>query len=289
VFDFLKRKLKEVFSKVGIGVSKVAREVKAGVRKVKIAVRKDVTPELENVLIEAGVSLEVVDTLIQKVKKAEDQKKALKEAIRESMKAEKLKIGKKPYVIMFVGINGTGKTTSLAKLAFALKSKGKSVVVAAGDTFRAAAIEQLGEHCEKIKVEMISHKYGSDPAAVAFDAIEHAKAKGIDVVMIDTSGRLHVDTGLMRELEKVKRVAKPDLCLLVVDSTTGNDAVEQARAFAEITDGFVMAKFDVDERGGAVISISAVTGKPIYFVGTGQDYRDLREFDPEKVVKALGF
>ena len=123
---------------------------------------------------------------------------------------------------------------------------------------------------------------------MAYDAVEHARAKGADVVLIDTSGRLHVDTGLMRELEKIKRVVKPELTLMVVDATTGNDAVEQARAFEGLIDGFIVSKADVDERGGAIISISAATGKPIYFLGTGQGYDDLEEFSPEKVVKELG-
>lgn len=270
MFGFLKKKIKEVLTKAKV-------------------IKKDPTPELESALIEAGVSLEVVDRLVAGIKKDKQPKRALKKALLEVMEPAHIQTGRaKPFVIMIVGINGTGKTTTLAKLAHRFQRKGKKVVAAASDTFRAAAIEQLAEHCRRLKVPLIKQRYGADPAAVAFDAIEHAKARGIDVVLIDTSGRLHVDSGLMKELEKVKRVAKPHLSLLVIDATTGNDAVEQARAFAHLVDGMIVAKADVDERGGATISVSAATGKPIYFLGTGQDYRDLKEFSPERVVKELG-
>ncbi len=267
MFGFLKKKIQQVLTKT---------------------IQKDPTPELETALIEAGVSLEVVDRLIDSVRESKQPKKALRRSLLKCMKAERIRVKGKPFVVMLVGINGTGKTTTLAKLAYRFKKKGKTVVAAAGDTFRAAALEQLEEHCRRIEIPVVKQRYGADPAAVAYDAIEHAKAKGIDVVLIDTSGRLHVDSGLMRELEKIKRVAKPDLSLLVIDATTGNDAVEQSKAFSHLIDGIIVAKADVDERGGAIISVSATTGKPIYFLGTGQDYGDLREFSPEKVVKELG-
>ncbi|MBR9689804.1 MAG: signal recognition particle-docking protein FtsY [Candidatus Altiarchaeota archaeon] len=266
MFKFLKKKIKEVLK----------------------LPRKDVTPELEIVLLEAGVSLEVVDQLIERVKKSDNQKTALRQALLDSMHSERLKVKGKPFVIMISGINGTGKTTTLAKIAYLLLKKGKSVVAAGSDTFRAAAIEQLEEHCNRLKIKLIKQEYGADPASVAYDAIHHAKSKDIDVVIVDTSGRLHVDSGLMNELEKIKRVSSPDLSLLVVDATTGNDAVEQAKAFGPLVDGFVVSKSDVDERGGAIISISAATGKPVYFLGTGQEYTDLKPFSPEKIVKSLG-
>lgn len=266
MFDFLKKKLKQVLS----------------------AAHGDPTPELETTLLEAGVSLEVVDRLLESVEGAEDPRKALRDALLDSMEAGELQVGDRPHVILIAGINGTGKTTTLAKLAHRFQEQGMRVVAAASDTFRAAAIEQLEEHCERLGVKLVKQKYGADPAAVAYDAVESARASGADVVLIDTSGRLHVDAGLMKELEKVKRVAKPDLSLLVVDATTGNDAVEQARAFDKLVDGFVVTKADVDERGGAVVSVSAVTGKPIYFLGTGQEYGDLREFSPQEVVRELG-
>jgi fused signal recognition particle receptor len=196
---------------------------------------------------------------------------------------------KKPYVIVFVGINGTGKTTTIAKLAHALKQKGLTPVLVAADTFRAAAIQQLEEHAKNLGVKLIKHDYGSDPAAVAFDGIKHAKEKGADVVLIDTAGRLHSNTNLMGEMEKIIRVAKPDLKIFVGESTTGNDCVDQARKFNEIIniDGIVLSKADVDEKGGAAISAAFVTGKPILFIGTGQGYDDLEPFDKDKLMKRL--
>ncbi len=265
MFNFLKKKIKQILTKV----------------------KKDITPELEILLLEAGVSLEVVDNLIKDIKGKDNVKKALKQSILSGLEAKKIKVKNKPFIVLITGINGTGKTTSLAKLAHRFLKKKKTVVVAASDTFRAAAIEQLSEHCKKLGIKMIKHNYGADPSAVAFDTIQYAKAKGIDIVMIDTSGRLHVDSGLMRELEKIKKVTKPDLSLLVIDSTTGNDAVEQAKAFSHLIDGFIISKADIDERGGAIISVSKVTGKPIYFIGKGQKYGDLEEFSPEKIIEAL--
>lgn len=196
---------------------------------------------------------------------------------------------KKPFVICMVGINGCGKTTSMAKLTNYFQKNGKSVVLAAADTFRAAAIQQAEHHAEALKVPIISQGYGADPAAVAFDAIKYAKAKDIDIVIIDTAGRLHSNTNLMAELEKLIRVNKPDLKIFVGESITGNDAIEQSRKFNELVgiDGIILTKADVDEKGGAAISVSYVTGKPIFFLGTGQSYDDLEPFSKEKVMKHL--
>jgi fused signal recognition particle receptor len=197
---------------------------------------------------------------------------------------------KKPYVVCFVGINGSGKTTSIAKVAHMLKSHGMSVVLAAADTFRAAAIDQLQIHADKLGVKLIRHDYGSDPAAVAFDAIKHAEASGKDVVLIDTAGRLHSNTNLMDELRKIIRVAKPDLKLFVGESITGNDCVEQAQQFNDAVgiDGIILAKADVDEKGGAAISVSYVTKKPILYLGVGQEYKDLQQFDKDKLLASIG-
>ena len=244
--------------------------------------------ELETSLIQAGVALDVVDRIASRLAEAKDPKKALSEQLLEFMKPGRLSISRKPYVVMLCGINGVGKTTAAAKLAVYLRKKGLEPVFAASDTFRAAAIEQLQEHANRLGIKVVRQKYGADPAAVAYDALEHAKTAGKGAVIIDTSGRLHIDSGLMRELEKIKRVAKPDISLLVVDATTGNDAVEQARAFDPLVDGFIITKADIDERGGAVVSVSAVTGKPIYFLSTGQKYEEFEEFKPKKVLKALG-
>lgn len=196
----------------------------------------------------------------------------------------------KPYVIAFFGINGSGKTTSIAKIANMLKEKKISCVLAASDTFRAASIEQLQQHADKIGVKVIKHNYGADPAAVAFDAIKHAKAKNIDAVLIDTAGRMHSNVNLIDELKKITRVAKPDLKIFVGESITGNDCVEQVKTFNEAVgiDGIILAKADVDEKGGAAVSVSYVTKKPILFLGTGQKYGDLEPFSEEKIIKSIG-
>jgi fused signal recognition particle receptor len=197
---------------------------------------------------------------------------------------------KKPFVICFVGVNGSGKTTSIAKVTKYLQSNGLSVVMAAADTFRAAAIDQLQLHADKLGVKLIRQDYGSDPAAVAFDAIKHAEAKKSDVVLIDTAGRLHSNINLMDEMKKIMRVAKPDLKIFVGESITGNDCIEQAKKFNEAVgiDGIILAKADVDEKGGAAISVSYVTQKPILFLGVGQEYEDLQAFDKEKLLASIG-
>ncbi len=195
-----------------------------------------------------------------------------------------------PFVILFVGINGSGKTTSIGKVADYLLKKNFSVCLAAADTFRAASIEQLQKHADNLNVHLIKKNYGADPAAVSFDAIAYAKKHKIDVVLIDTAGRMQNKDSLMKEIEKIVRVNKPNMKLFVGESITGNDATEQARAFNEIVDftGIILSKADVDEKGGTAISVSYVTGKPIFFLGTGQEYRDLEIFDKNKIIKKLG-
>jgi len=197
---------------------------------------------------------------------------------------------KKPYVICFIGINGSGKTTSIAKVASYLQSNGLSVVMAAADTFRAAAIDQLQLHADKLGIKLIRHDYGSDPAAVAFDAVKHAEASKKDVVLVDTAGRLHSNINLMDEMKKIIRVAKPDLKIFVGESITGNDCVEQAKQFNDAVgiDGIILSKADVDEKGGAAISVSYVTQRPILFLGVGQEYKDLQPFDKEKLLASIG-
>jgi len=189
-----------------------------------------------------------------------------------------------PFSILFIGFNGSGKTTTIAKIAKMLKDRGLRVVLACSDTFRAGAIEQLEEHGRRLGLRVLKHRYGADPAAVAYDAIAHARARGIDVVLIDTAGRVQTDRNLMDELAKIKRVAEPDLTLLVVDALTGNDAAVQAEMFHEAVgvDGAVLTKVDADVRGGAALSVAYVTKKPIIFIGVGQGYDDLRPFEPEE-------
>ncbi|MBN2335705.1 signal recognition particle-docking protein FtsY [Candidatus Bathyarchaeota archaeon] len=193
------------------------------------------------------------------------------------------KARKEPYTIMFVGINGTGKTTTIAKMAKLLMDRGYTVVLASGDTYRAGAIEQLEEHGRRLGVRVIRHKYGSDAAAVGFDAVEHAKARGIDVVLLDTAGRMQTNRNLMDELQKMKRVVQPDFTIMILDSLIGNDATEQAMTFSESVgfDAAVLTKVDADAKGGSSLSVSYLTGKPVIYVGVGQEYKDLQPFDAE--------
>ncbi|MBI4441492.1 signal recognition particle-docking protein FtsY [Candidatus Woesearchaeota archaeon] len=263
--------------------------------------------ELEMSLLESNVALEVIDLIKQKLQDALVDKplkrghvdeliiKALKEAVDEALSFEQVDFlkairAKQPYVICFVGINGSGKTTTIAKVAHFLQKNKKSCVMAAGDTFRAAAIQQLEEHASRLSIRLIKHDYGADAAAVAFDAIAYAKAHGIDVVLIDTAGRMHSNTNLMDEMKKIIRVAKPEMILFVGESITGNDCIEQARQFNDAVgiSGIVLAKADIDEKGGAALSIAYVTGKPIVFLGMGQGYDDLKPFSKELVVENLG-
>ena len=200
-----------------------------------------------------------------------------------------IEAGDVPVVIMLVGVNGTGKTTTAAKIAQRLLNNGHSVIAAAGDTFRAGAIQQLESHCERLGIRCISSQRGGDSAAIARDAIDSAKAKGIDVVLVDTAGRMQNKTNLMNELNKVRKVTNPHLTLFVGDSLAGNDAVEQAKMFQEIMrfDGAVLTKMDTDAKGGAGLSIAFATGRPIVFAGVGQGYDDLLQFNPDWLLDQL--
>ena len=171
-----------------------------------------------------------------------------------------------------------------------LKKAGFSVVIAAGDTFRAASIEQISIHAKNLNVPVIKHGYGADPSAVGYDAIQYAKKYKIDVVLIDTAGRMHTKSNLLTEMEKIVRVTDPDLKIFVAESVAGNDAVEQAKSFHEIVniDGSILSKADVDDKGGTVISISYATKKPVFYLGTGQNYDDLELFNKEKFISSLG-
>ena len=237
------------------------------------------------------------------VKRMEDRKRIVEENLRHvllevMLTNEKIDLLKQieekrkeaePFVILFVGINGTGKTTTIAKIAQYLRDEGYSVVLAASDTYRAGSIEQLEEHARRLGTRMIKHKYGGDPAAVAYDAISHAKAHGINVVLIDTAGRMQTNQNLMNELAKVKRVVQPDLTVLTLDSLIGNDAVMQAEEFNKSIgiDSTILTKVDADVKGGSALSVTYVTQKPILFIGIGQTYKDLELFDPEKFVSMV--
>lgn len=264
--------------------------------------------DLEITLLENNVALEAVDAIKlsllqqlvnQQIKKTEAPARilaALKESILSILQdppniLEEIKNKKdSPFVILFFGINGTGKTTSIAKLAHHLKQNKISCVLAAADTFRAASIEQLQTHANNLKVPIISGKYGSDPASVAFDAISHAKSNHIQCVLIDTAGRMYTKQNLMKEMEKIIRISKPDLKIFVGESITGNDAIEQARTFNDTAgiDGIILSKADIDKKAGTILSVSHITKKPIYFLGTGQSYNDLLPFTKKSVLKNLG-
>ena len=266
----------------------------------------DLLEELEWMLLESDISSEAVTSVLDALRKslvgarlrrgaelAKVLEAALKRALRNLLSAgywdfdasiqSFLDQGDAPVVVMLVGVNGTGKTTTAAKIAHRLQSNGHSVIAAAGDTFRAGAIQQLESHCENLGIRCISSQRGGDAAAIARDAIESAKAKNIDVVLVDTAGRMQNKTNLMKELEKVRRVANPHLVLFVGDALAGNDAVDQAKMFQEMMrfDGAVLSKMDTDAKGGAGLSIAFATGRPIVFAGIGQGYDDLLQFNPD--------
>jgi fused signal recognition particle receptor len=271
----------------------------------------DLLWDLELSLLEADVAMTVVEEIKEtlKVKLADvrvsgpDEVPAAVEGALRAALLEALSVApfdfdtwvlertleKKPVVIMFVGVNGTGKTTSIGRIAFRLKENGYTSVMAAGDTFRAGAIQQLERHAEKVGVTLIKTNAGGDPAAVAFDAIEHAKGRMKDVVLLDTAGRMQTNTNLMDEMKKIKRVAKPDLIVFVGDSLAGNDAVEQATQFDKAVglDAIILTKVDTDAKGGAALSIAKAVGKPILFLGVGQEYGDIVPYDPEWMVNRI--
>jgi len=267
--------------------------------------------ELKLALLENDVAVVVADHVCEEVekrlvgkqlKRLEDRRTIVKETLREVL-FETLKLPTinlveavdqkravdEPYVIVFIGIHGTGKTTSIAKIARFFMKNSYSVVLACSDTYRAGSIEQLEEHARRLGVRTIKHQYGADPAAVAFDAVQYAKAHGINIVLIDTAGRMQTNRNLMQEMEKIVRVIKPDLVLFVGDALAGNDAVMQAEEFDKFVhiDGSILTKVDADAKGGAALSISHVTKKPILFIGVGQVYDDIEFFDPKFLVNRI--
>ena len=245
--------------------------------------------------VKRDLKLELVDVPINRSNIRQKIISALRESISNLFKGDNndliqlIKDSKKPYIILFLGVNGTGKTTTLAKFAKLLQDNSITAVIAASDTFRAAAIQQLEEHGQNLGIKIIKSNYGSDPAAVAFDAIKYAEAKKIDVVLIDTAGRMHSNKNLLDEMKKIVRVSKPNLKLFVGESIAGNDVVEQSKTFNEAVgiDGIILSKADIDEKGGAAMSVSYVTGKPISYLGSGQGYKDLERFDKQKLLKSL--
>jgi len=289
------------------------KKIFSGISKVKISEQdfQEYSDDLEMILLENNVALEVSEKIINQLKESlvgkEFLKKEIEGQIKESLKdiiyeiliepfdlIEKIKEKKlsenKPYVILFCGINGTGKTTSIAKIGNMLKEKKLSCVFAAGDTFRAASIEQLKKHGAKLNIEVISHEYGSDPASVGFDAIKYAEKNHLDAVLIDTAGRMHTEKNLMAQIEKIAKVCNPDTKIFVGESITGNDIIEQIKTFNQSVkiDGIILSKADIDEKGGTALSVGYTTEKPILYLGTGQEYKDLQKFDKNKFVESLG-
>ncbi len=272
---------------------------------------EDTLWELEMGLLEGDVAMEVASAVVdsvkedlvgRKIKRSSDITEytynALRNAVAEIIDVpgksmtemiEEKKAQGEPLVVMFVGINGTGKTTTIGKLANYYLKKGYTPVIAASDTFRAGAIEQVTHHADNVGVKIIKHQKGSDPAAVAYDAVEHAKAQGKELVLIDTAGRMQTNTNLMDEMKKIKRVSNPDLVVFVGDALTGNDATQQAVKFNEAIDidGVILTKADADSKGGASLSIGYVIKKPIMFLGVGQGYDDIKEYDAEWMLNQL--
>jgi len=277
-------------------------------KKIKDDPMDDILDELEVTLLESDVAYPVVQEIIVGVRNNLSGKKyghqysleeivemAVREAVSDVLQVNEFDFDawidkqKRPTVIMFVGINGTGKTTAIAKIANRLKNKGLSVILAACDTFRAGAIEQLTIHADRIGVKIIKSNQDADPASVAFDAVEHAQSKMRDVVLIDTAGRMQTNNNLIAEMKKIAKIAKPDLKIFVGDSLAGNDAIEQAKVFDDAIgiDAIILTKIDTDAKGGAALSIAKTIGKPIAFVCDGQEYEDIEKFDADWMLQRL--
>ncbi|MCJ2556733.1 MAG: signal recognition particle-docking protein FtsY [Candidatus Thermoplasmatota archaeon] len=306
MFKFLKDRLKGWREKTAEEAGEIISEEKG--RRIREKKLEDVLWDLEISLMEADVAVPVIEEIKESLREdligkkvsrtvsfSEGIEVALRAALKDVLVTEELDFERfiedheKPVVIMFVGVNGTGKTTAIARVAHLLKGKGMNCVMAASDTFRAGAIEQLEKHAQNLDVRLIRHDFGGDPAAVAFDAVEHARAKRKDVVLIDTAGRMQTNINLMDEMKKIRRVTDPDLVIFVGDALAGNDAVDQAQAFHEAVgiDAAILCKIDADAKGGAALSIAKAIGKPIIYVGTGQEYGDLVRFDPEWMIKRI--
>ncbi|MDL2327736.1 signal recognition particle-docking protein FtsY [Ruminococcaceae bacterium OttesenSCG-928-A11] len=295
------------FEKLGAGLKKTRDSVFGSISQMLNA--GEVTPELyedlEEQLILADTGADVAEELVaelkervklQRIKTGTEALDALKDIIRERLEPDgPMALTGQPAVILVIGVNGVGKTTSIAKLAKLYTDSGKKVMLAAADTFRAAAIEQLSVWAERAGVPIVRHQDGSDPAAVVFDAVQSATARSFDIVLCDTAGRLHNKKNLMDELSKISRVvqkANPDASvetLLVLDSVTGQNAISQAREFVSAADatGIILTKLDGTAKGGAVISIKGKLGLPVRYVGVGEGIDDLMEFDPAGFVDAL--
>ena len=298
-----------MFEKLSNAFSNVAKSL--GEKELKENDIDEMLTQLEISLLESDVATEVIDNIKSDLKKkligVKVNKKEIEDFVRKSLIENissmfdeagsfdlisdiKLKTDPQdPYLILFVGINGTGKTTTIAKIASLLQKNKISLVVAASDTFRAGAIEQLRGHTDKLNLKLVAQNYGSDPAAVAHDALLYAKSHKVDCVLIDSAGRMQTNKNLMEQITKISKVVNPDLKIFVGDSLAGNDTVSQAREFYKHTnfDGAVLTKSDADSRGGAALSIVAVTKKPVVYIGTGQGYDDLELFNKDTFLEKV--
>lgn len=294
-----------MFKKFRDSVKDFSSDLKSTVAEKELE-KDDVEPLLDDLrlkLLKNNVSLDAAESIQERLRQElvgkEVKRTGVEEAVNRAVKdalieilddnynlLEEIGAAEQPPVVFLVGFNGSGKTTTAAKMSSYLKEKGHETVLGAGDTFRAASIEQLEEHGENLGVKVISHEYESDPAAVAYDTVEHAEKEG-KIALVDTAGRSHSDRNLMDELEKMIDVNDPDITFLVVDALSGNDVVEQVEAYEGMFDAVIVTKMDVDENGGAIISVSEKSGKPVAFLGTGQEYDDLEKFDKEDFVEKL--
>lgn len=304
----------DFFTKLKKGLTKTRQGVTEKIDSILKSYGKiddDLFDELEEILITADVgvntTMEIIDNLKnqvkeQKIKESNDIRELLKEEIESTLKRvedsktdRKLNIEPSPAIILVVGVNGAGKTTTIGKMAWNLKREGKKVLIAAGDTFRAAAIEQLEEWANRANVDLVAHKEGADPAAVIYDGIQAAKARKSDVLICDTAGRLHNKKNLMNELNKIFRVVEKEYpeankeVLLVVDATTGQNAISQAKVFKEACDitGVVLTKLDGTAKGGVVIALQSELNVPVKLIGVGEEIDDLQPFDTKSFIEAL--
>lgn len=305
-----KEKKKEENIKIKVGVSE--KITKTLLRKIKLNKSKvnEITEELEFALIQSDVHPEIAQEVCVKINKklseseysSNNLEEEIKSDLREIFEGEvfsnypKINImenvkgnERKPYKILFVGPNGAGKTTTIAKFANMIKKEGKKVVISASDTFRAAAIEQTEEHGNRLGVRVIKQKYGADAAAVAFDAIKHAEANDVDVVLIDSAGRQDNNTNLMRELQKIKRITNPHITIFIGEALAGNSLYQQVKTYNEMVnvDGIILTKVDCDAKGGAGISIYRESKIPIIYLGMGQGYEDLKLFRPKDIIEKI--
>ncbi len=297
------------FDKLKEGLQKTRKSITEKIDQVLVSfgkVDEELFDELEEILITSDLGIETTMKVIEDLKAKVRERKVtdpmmvkglLKEELKEilSKGGNELKLNTKPSIIIVIGVNGVGKTTSIGKIASLYRSQGKKVLLAAGDTFRAAAIDQLEIWADRVGVDIIAHKEGSDPAAVIFDAVQAAKSRKVDLLICDTAGRLHTKKNLMEELKKVSRVLDRELpdadreTLLVLDATTGQNAIQQAKTFSETSDitGIVLTKLDGTAKGGIVVAIKSELDIPVKLIGVGEQMDDLQKFDSNEFIEAL--